>query len=128
MSDRHYAAAARGLVLGVDLHGHRTREGLVTYQLRDYRVAEGRLEDWVREWKDNVLPLRLAFGFELVGAWIIEEENRFVWIIGHADDFAAADSRYYGSDERKALSPDPARHLVSQTTALMRPALNDTSF
>jgi hypothetical protein len=83
----------------------------VEYRLRDYQVRPGELEEWLAEWREQVYPLRLARGFEVVGAWVGREENRFVWIIGH-DDFQAANDAYYASPERAAMDPDPARHLA----------------
>jgi hypothetical protein len=62
----------------------------VTYQLRIYQIQEGALEGFVDEWRENVAPLRRRFGFEIVGAWAVQEASQFVWIIGH-DDFAGAD-------------------------------------
>ena len=86
------------------------------YQLRDYRVRPGELDEWLEEWREQVYPLRLANGFEVIGAWIAREESRFVWIIGH-DDFQLANDVYYASPERAGMDPDPARHLarVSET-------------
>jgi hypothetical protein len=83
----------------------------VEYQLRDYRVKTGELDEWLAEWREQVYPLRLASGFEVVGAWIAPEQNRFVWVIGH-DDFRAANDAYYASPDRVAMDPDPARHLA----------------
>ena len=81
------------------------------FQLRVYDVEPGRLDDWVREWRAHVLPLRRAHGFAVVGPWIVRGADRFVWILGH-DDFERADAAYYSSPERRALEPDPARHLA----------------
>jgi NIPSNAP len=83
----------------------------VEYQLRDYRVKTEELDEWLAEWREQVYPLRLASGFEVVGAWIAREQNRFVWIIGH-DDLQAANDAYYASPDRAAMDPDPARHLA----------------
>jgi hypothetical protein len=83
----------------------------VEYQLRDYRVKTEELDEWLAEWREQVYPLRLVSGFELVGAWIAREQNRFVWIIGH-DDLQAANDAYYASPDRAAMDPDPARHLA----------------
>lgn len=46
------------------------------YQLRDYQIRPGELEQWVEEWKKMVCPLRTSFGFAVVGAWTIEESER----------------------------------------------------
>ena len=90
------------------------------YQLRVYGIKDGELDEWVAEWRDCVLPLRRAHGFDVLGPWIVRDENRFVWIIGH-DDFDAANQAYYESPERQSLDPDPARHLVETQAWLMDP-------
>jgi hypothetical protein len=92
----------------------------VDYQLRSYVVKRGEMDEWLTEWRSKVVPLRREFGFEIVGAWVIEQESRFVWIVAHDDDFAARDKDYYASPERKAIAPDPARHLENVETKMMR--------
>jgi hypothetical protein len=87
-------------------------------QLRRYRVADGRLRDWLEEWGGRVRPLREAHGFKVLGAWAVEETDEFVWVIAHdgPGTFEEADAAYYASPERVALDPDPARHLVETQT------------
>jgi hypothetical protein len=89
-----------------------------TVQLRRYKVAPGRMEAWVGEWRDRVRPLREAHGFEVAGAWVAEGSDEFVWVIAHdgSGTFEEADAAYYASPERVALDPDPARHLVEVRT------------
>ena len=84
-------------------------------QVRIYRVREGELARFVEEWQAHVRPLRERLGFRVLGAWASEEDDRFVWVLAYdgPDGFAAADARYYGSDERAALDPDPARLLAA---------------
>ena len=91
------------------------------YQLRIYTVRAGEMGDWLDEWQRHVLPLRQKFGFEVVGPWVIDGEDRFVWILGYeGEDWAAADAAYYESEERRSLRPDPARHLAGVETWMMR--------
>jgi ribosomal protein L11 methylase PrmA len=90
----------------------------VIYQLRDYIVKQGEMQDWLDEWRDVIVPLREKAGFDIVGAWIVPDEDRFIWIIGR-EDFESADEAYYASPERAALDPDPARHLAHVDTKLM---------
>jgi hypothetical protein len=87
------------------------------WQLRIYRAKTGKLDEFVSEWREQVLPLRKAKGFDVLGPWVTEDD-RFVWIVGHAD-LAAADDAYYASLERSAIDPDPARHLVETEHVLM---------
>jgi hypothetical protein len=83
------------------------------FQLREYRVEAGRLDEFVGEWRELVLPLRLAQGFSVVGPWIEREADRFVWVVGFDGDIRAAEDAYLASPERAGLDPDPAR-LVAE--------------
>ena len=86
-------------------------------QLRDYRIREGSLDQWVEEWRDRVSPLRRELGFTIERAWTIEDESRFVWLLAHPGDwdaFEAADRAYYDSPQRKSLDPNPARLIEDQ--------------
>jgi hypothetical protein len=94
---------------------------MTTSQLRTYRIADGAMEEFVREWRAHVVPLREAFGFRVDGAWTDPETNGFVWVISHDEDFAAADAAYFASDERTAIDPDPARNIESVETRTLRP-------
>jgi len=96
------------------------------YELRDYAVKAGEMENWLREWKAKIRPLREKFGFGTLGAWTIMEENRFVWILGYdgpTKSFAEADLAYYDSDERKSMAPNPAGHLDKTDSWKMRSIL-----
>jgi hypothetical protein len=84
----------------------------VATMLRMYTVKPGEMEAFCREWGEHILPLRLQSGFRVLGPWVIDETNQFVWILEHDGDFKVADTRYYESPARKNLDPDPARHLA----------------
>ena len=89
------------------------------FQLRMYRVKPGEMDQFVEEWREGILPARRAHGFSVLGPWIVREESRFVWIVGHDGDFAAADKAYYDSPERAALDPPPTRHLDEIATWML---------
>lgn len=92
------------------------------WQLRDYRIAEGHLDDFLDAWTRGVLPLRRAAGFEVM-AWTVPGESRFVWLLGYdgPGTFAAADEAYYGAPERAALDPDPAQWIVEDRKLILEP-------
>jgi NIPSNAP len=89
-------------------------------QLRMYTVKPGEMSAFCEEWGEQILPLRLQSGFQVMGPWVIDETNQFVWILEHEGDFDLADSRYYESPERKKLNPDPARHLDKNEHWMLR--------
>lgn len=93
------------------------------YQLREYRVKPGEMDEWVQEWREKIYPLRIKYGFKVIGGWVDDKENRFVWILGFdtlESSFADAEKRYFDSPERKTISPDPIRHLASTSQTMIR--------
>ena len=86
-------------------------------QLREYRVREGELDRFVAEWQEHLAPLRRSIGFEILGAWTVPDEQRFIWLLSHPggwDAFADGDKAYFASPERRAFDPDPARLIEEQ--------------
>jgi NIPSNAP protein len=97
----------------------------VEYQLRHYRIRAGRMDTFLDAWLRGVYPLRLKFGFTFAGAWRVEGADELLWIIGYdgPEGFAAADKRYYESDERKRMTPDPAQYIEAPVNKMMRSVL-----
>ena len=90
------------------------------HQLRIYQVKEGRLDDWLARWRSDVLPVRRKFGFTVIGPWIVRDERRFVWIVGH-DNFSEANAAFYASPERLALEPDIPEYLEKVEAWMLDP-------
>ena len=90
------------------------------WQLRIYEIEPGEVDDWIAEWRAHVEPLRRLHGFRVLGPWV--DDHMFVWLLGYDGDdgFATADRRYYESDERRAVDPDPARHIASTEVRMLR--------
>jgi NIPSNAP protein len=89
----------------------------VATQLRDYRITDGSLDQFVAAWQRHLAPLRRELGFTISGAWTVDGESRFVWLLtypGDWDAFEEADRRYFASPQRAALDPDPARLIEDQ--------------
>lgn len=90
--------------------------------LRIYEIRQGEMEAWLAEWREHVLPLRRKLGFELIGAWVSDEESTFTWILGWdgPGELARANAAYYALPERAALDPDPARHIATARQLAVR--------
>jgi hypothetical protein len=88
-----------------------------------YTIEAGSMDAFVDAWQRGVVPLRRTFGFEVDGAWIDREENRFVWLLSSddRDGFEAHDAAYYASPERAALDPDPAGLIVASEHRFIEP-------
>jgi hypothetical protein len=96
----------------------------VPTQLRIYTIQDGKLPEFVGAWKGGVMPLRRAHGFTVEGAWVVEEESLFVWILSReGTGWEEAEASYYGSEERKALDPDPAQWIERADTRFISPVI-----
>jgi NIPSNAP len=93
----------------------------VKSQLREYTVKPGEMDEWIAEWREKIVPLRGKYGFHVLGAWTVDGTDRFVWIIAYdgPKSWNEADADYYESAERKAIDPDPARHLGQVQTRML---------
>jgi hypothetical protein len=93
------------------------------WQLRSYRIEQGRLDEFVRSWQDLVLPLRQQMGFIVAGAWTVPEENRFIWLVGYdgPEGFKAKNDEYYASPERAKFDPDPAKLVTKGEHVMVTP-------
>jgi NIPSNAP protein len=91
------------------------------FQIREYTVNTGAMHEWLGEWRSRIVPLRERYGFEVLGAWAVDGTDQFIWIISYdgPKSWEQANDDYYSSPERKALDPDPARHLAKTDARLM---------
>jgi hypothetical protein len=98
---------------------------LVEVQLRDYRIQPGQMDAWIAGWKSGVVPVRQEFGFQVLGAWVDREHDRFIWLIGYpgADGFDAANDRYYASEQRSSLRPEPSELIEEAKKVMVDPVL-----
>ena len=92
------------------------------YQLRMYQVTPGRMDEFLSIFPE-VVAARRAVGFNVVGAWTVPEENRFVWIIstdapGGIEELSKV---YYASARRRAIEPEPAKLFDAIETKIMKP-------
>ena len=66
-----------------------------------------------------------AFGFQpYFESGFPHGTDQFIWIVSYdgPKSFQEADAAYYQSPDRKAIDPDPARHLAHTQTRLMTSA------
>jgi hypothetical protein len=92
-----------------------------TTQLRIYTINRGEMDLFVQGWREKIVPLRLKHGYTIDGAWIVEGESRFVWIVSYDGDqsWDAKEQAYYNDPERLAVSPGPAVHIALMELRLM---------
>ena len=63
------------------------------FELRQYRVREGRMAEWVDFMDTEIIPFQVAKGMVVVGSFVgEEEEDLYIWI-----------RRFESGEERKGL-------------------------
>ncbi|MEO8610146.1 MAG: NIPSNAP family protein [Chloroflexota bacterium] len=85
-----------------------------TTQLRIYTINRGEMDEFVKGWREKIIPIRLKHGYAVEGGWVMEGENRFVWMVSYEGDESWEDveKAYYNDPERLAITPGPAIHIA----------------
>ena len=83
-------------------------------QIRIYTINRGQLHQFAQEWREMIRPLRLELGFQIGGAWLVEETSQFVWLLSYdgPGNWETVDAAYYSSPKRLAMAPNPARLIA----------------
>lgn len=78
-------------------------------QLRIYEIKPGRMAEFLELFDKELAPARRAYGFDVIGPWVHEDKNQFVWIASYdgAVPWDEAEQRYRESPERRNTSRDP---------------------
>jgi hypothetical protein len=70
--------------------------------LRRYGVKPGHWEPFLDYWR-RIVVLRRRHGFEVLFAFVDEEQNRFTWAIAYDGDIEQAQEKYYADPDRVEL-------------------------
>jgi hypothetical protein len=51
------------------------------FELRQYRIKDGRMDEWVAFMEKEIIPFQVARGMVVVGSFVAEEEeDLYIWI------------------------------------------------
>ena len=83
-------------------------------EIHIYTLNRGALDSFAAEWGDKIKPVRIKFGFRVQGGWKVDATSQFVWLLSYdgPDDWNARNRAFHDATERRALDPDPARHIA----------------
>ena len=66
------------------------------YELRQYRIHPGRMEEWVEFMEKDIIPFQVSRGMVITGSWRGEEDDTvYVWM-----------RRFHSEEERERLYRD----------------------
>ena len=89
----------------------------MTYQLRTYVLVPETAEEFVSRWERDLVPLRQANQFSVVGAWRAPERNEFTWLVrwDGPGTFAEGERVYYEARQRANLEWDPKKDYIASS-------------
>jgi hypothetical protein len=99
----------------------------VTYELRIYRIKQGLMGDWLRVFREGIVPASEAAGIPVVAAWTNPEDpDEFVWVRAYDSGSPVADQKaaYTASPDRKKLGDLGRRYLESREVRFLEPAIH----
>ena len=85
------------------------------YELRRYKIADGKMDDWVRFMEDVIIPFQVAQGMVIVGSFRGEDETTYVWLRRFASEAEREElyAKVYQSDRwRKEIAPRVAELML----------------
>ena len=51
------------------------------FELREYRIKDGRMKDWVEFMEKEIIPFQVSKGMVVVGSFVAEEEeDLYIWV------------------------------------------------
>ena len=74
-----------------------------THQLRRYKIAEGKLPEFISWLNSTLIPVRVGFGFRVEFQLVDREASEFIWCVsldGDQETFLKIQEQYNTSPER----------------------------
>lgn len=57
-----------------------------TVQLRRYKLVAEHADEFVRWWRESLVPVRRKYGFSVDAAWLSSATNEFIWAVSVPGD------------------------------------------
>ena len=94
-------------------------------QLRTYTVNRGMMDDWVKLFSGQLVPMQEKHGIRIDGMWVNEAKDQFIWIrsFNDADDVKAKEAAFYSSAEWQSVMGKARDHLAKTVVETMEPAV-----
>ena len=85
------------------------------YELRRYRIADGKMDDWVQFMEEVIIPFQVAQGMVIAGSFRGEDETTYVWLRRFASEAEREElyAKVYQSDRwRVEIAPRVAELML----------------
>jgi transposase-like protein len=94
------------------------------FELRQYRIRPGQLENWVRLMEEEIIPFQVSKGMVIVGSFVGEDdESRYVWLRRFAseEERVRLYAEVYQSDHWRAnIAPRIPEMMIREEMVITR--------
>lgn len=92
-------------------------------EVRIYTMKPGKLDDFIKVFREHIMPTSGSFGIRVLAGWRNDERNEFVWVRSY-DNQATLD-RYSASPERAVYMPLTQACIDHQEIRTVEPVVGD---
>ena len=98
------------------------KETVMISQLRIYTIKAGSMDEWLKLFYGQLVPIHRDQGLRLDGVWVNTEADEFVWIRSFEDEaeMAAKMDYYTASPARKAVGDLPHQYIEKTDVRILR--------
>lgn len=54
-------------------------------QIRIYTINKGEMDNFIKHFKDDIIPLHQQISVPIVGSWVNRPQNEFIWVRSYKD-------------------------------------------
>ena len=54
-------------------------------QIRIYTINKGEMDNFLKHFKNDIIPLHEKIGVPIVGTWVNRPQNEFIWVRNYKD-------------------------------------------
>lgn len=54
-------------------------------QIRIYTINKGEMDNFLKHFKDDIIPIHKKIGVPIVGTWVNRPQNQFIWVRTYKD-------------------------------------------
>ena len=96
-------------------------------QLRIYTINKGMMDDWLRLFREEIVPRAKEAGIGIRTAWVNEDRTQFIWIrtFGDKSEIEPKEAAFYGTDWWKQNVDFIRGHHAHREITLIEPFLPD---
>ena len=68
-------------------------------QIRIYTINKGEMDNFLKHFKEEIMPLHEQMGVPIVGSWVNRPQNEFIWVRTYKDKAELEANLFYANTD-----------------------------